>query len=140
MPQLTDSNSFFRAMIPDVDGLPKTGRSARMIGVRVPEDIIPDEMGLIRPGTGGMSVAPNSAWNTPNHRRPRGMGRGSAGNKDDRMYALANEAVPVDKLSIRPDPEKPRIHAFIEPAAIIELKGYEKDLAGTRNDWQMVWP
>jgi hypothetical protein len=140
MTQSLDVKSFFRAMTPDVDGFPKTGRSGRMLGVRVPQDIAVDEKGFVKSETGGMSVAPNSAWNIPTHRRPRGMGKGSSGRIDDRMYALANTAVPSDKLKVRLDPEYPRQHAFVEPAIMIELAGYERDLAATRNDWKQVWP
>jgi hypothetical protein len=130
----------YRAMISDADGLPKSGRSARMIGVRVPQDIMPDERGFVRPGTGGMFVAPDSEWNVPNHRRPRGMRNGSTGNTDDRIYALPDISIRADKLSVRADPQHPDKHAFMEPAAIIELAGYETDLADTRRDWRQVWP
>jgi hypothetical protein len=135
-----DVKSFFRAMTPDVDGFPQTGRSARMLGVRVPQDIAADEKGFVKPETGGMSVAPNSAWSVPTHRRPRGMGKGSSGRIDDRIYALANTAVPSDKLKVRLDPEYPQRHAFVEPAIAIDLKGYEMNLVATRNDWKQVWP
>jgi hypothetical protein len=140
MTRLFDENSFFRAMIPDTDGFPKIGRSARMLGVRVPEDIVSDEKGFVAPGMGGMSVAPKSAWNIPNHRRPRGMGRGSAGRSDDRMYALAETEIPPDKLKVRLDPRYPEKHAFVEPADRIELVGYERNLAGTGKSWKQVWP
>jgi hypothetical protein len=140
MAQSFDANSFFRAMIPNADWTPQTGRSARMLGVRTPEDIVTDEKGFVKPGSGGMSVAPNSAWNVPNHRRPRGMGRGSAGRMEDRMYALADAALPADKLKARPDPRYPQKHAFVEPAIMTELATYEMDLAETRKDWKQVWP
>jgi hypothetical protein len=131
---------YYRAMMSDADGLPKAGRSARMLGVRVPKDIVPDARGFVEPGTGGMSVAPNSEWNVPNHRRPRGMHNGSSGKIDDRMYALPDVAIRADKLSVRADPHYPDKHAFMEPASIIELAGYETDLADTRSDWRQVWP
>jgi hypothetical protein len=136
----SNPNLYYRAMMPDVDSLPKAGKSARMLGIRVPEDIVQDENGFVRPETGGMSVAPNSAWNVPNHRRPRGMCMGSTGNYNDRMYALADTAIPADKLNVRPDPLQPDMHAFVEPAVTVELARYESDLANTRNDWRQVWP
>jgi hypothetical protein len=140
MAQSVEPASFFRAMVPDADGFPQPGRSARMIGVRVPEDVIVDGKGFIVPGTGGMSVAPNSEWNVPNHRRPRGMGKGSAGKREDRMYALAAVAIPADKLNARLDPQCPDKHAFMEPTFPVELAGYERDLTETQNDWKQVWP
>ncbi|MGA2260248.1 MAG: hypothetical protein ABSH28_02295 [Acidobacteriota bacterium] len=140
MPLYSDAHSYYRAMMPDVDGLPKAGQSARMLGIRVPKDIVLDENGFVRPGTGGMSVAPNSPWNVPNHRRPRGMRMGSTGKYNDRMYALADTAIPADKLNVRPDPLQPYMHAFVEPAVTVELARYETDLANTRRDWRQVWP
>lgn len=131
---------YYRAMTPEADGIPKVGRGARLLGVRVPEDIIPNQKGMVGPGSGGMSVAPSSMWNLPNHRRPRGMRRGSAGKPDDYIYSLIETSIPVDKLSVRLDPIDPEKHAFVEPAAFVELPRYEADLASTKYDWRIVWP
>ena len=68
------------------------------------------------------------------------MCMGSSGKITDRIYALADAAIPADKLNIRRDPTNPEVHAFMEPALMIELAGYEKDLAETRNNWRQVWP
>jgi hypothetical protein len=135
-----DRGFYFKAMIPEADGLPKIGRSSRMLGVRVPKDIVPDEKGMVGPGNGGMSVAPNSMWNVPNHRRPRGMRMGSTGKSDDYMYSVSGTSIPVDKLSVRLDPNRPEKHAFVEPAISVDLSRYETDLASTRNDWRVEWP
>jgi hypothetical protein len=131
---------YYRAMTPETDNLPKIGRSSRMLGVRVPEDITPDEKGIVGPGMGGMSVAPNSIWNVPNHRRPRGMRMGSTGRPDDYMYSLAGTSIPVDKLGVRLDPNRPEKHALVEPTVSVDLQRYELDLASTRCDWRLVWP
>ena len=128
-------NLYYRAMTPDLDGGPKMGRNARKLGVRIPEDIAPDEKGLVRPGTAGMSVAPSSMWNIPNYRRPRGMHRGSTGPSGDFIYAIAEAAIPAVRLAIRSDPEQPQRHAFVEPATLVELSTYEANLASTRADW-----
>jgi len=111
-----------------------------MLGIRIPQDILPDERGFVHPGRIGMSVAPKSAWNLPNHRRPRGMGMGSSGRYDDRVYALGENALLDDKLKVRGDPDQPDRHAFIEPAFAVELSVYEADLADTRRDWRQMWP
>jgi hypothetical protein len=140
MTQYFDENSYFRAMIPNADGFPQVGRSAIELGVRVPEDIATDEDGFVKPGTGGMSVAPKSALSVPPHRRPRGMYMGSTGKKNNRMYALADSDIPADKLSARLDPQRPQMHAFVEPAVMIELAKYERDLADTQIKWRRVWP
>jgi hypothetical protein len=114
--------------------------TSRMLGVQVPEYIAPDQKGMVGPGNGGMSVTPNSMWNGPNHRRPRGMRMGSTGKSYDYMYSVAGTSIPVDKLSVRLDPNRPEKHAFVEPAISIDLSGYETDLASTRNDWRVEWP
>jgi|WetSurMetagenome_2_1015567.scaffolds.fasta_scaffold108678_3 hypothetical protein len=140
MAQYFDEDAFFRAMIPNVEGFPQIGRSASQLGVRIPEDIEPDENSFVKPGIGGMSVAPKSALNVPNYRRPRGMGMGSTGKKDNRMYALSHADIPADKLSVRLDPQNPEVHAFVEPAILIRLAIYESYLANTQGKWRQVWP
>jgi len=133
-------NTFYRAMKPDVDGVPVMGRSARTLGVRIPVDIAPDEGGLVRPGTGGMSVAPESIWNIPNHRRPRGMQGGSTGPAGDFVYGIAEISILHVGLLIRSDQVHPAIHAFVEPSAVMELSKYEADLGSTRVAWRKLWP
>ena len=133
-------NPYYRAMSPDLDGLPKIGRNARMLGVRVPEDIAPDEKGMVRPGIGGMSVAPGSPWTVPNHRRPRGMHRGSTGPSGDYLYSIADASIPVASLAFRLDTEHPQLHAFVEPATSVEHSTYEANLANTRGHWRKVLP
>ena len=129
----------FRGMTPDVDGLPRVGRSARSLGVRVPDDIKPDTSGVVHPGQGGLSVAPCSMWKLPHHRRPLPMGRGSTGSARDCVYSLPFDRVPIE-LTARPDPMQPFKHAFIEPGSSVVLEDYDNALAGTRTQWQRVWP
>jgi hypothetical protein len=104
------------------------------VGVRDPKG------GWIEPGTGGMSVAPGSPWNLPNHRRPRSLGRGSTGHSDDRVYAVEEAPVIAERLAVRPDAERPQIHAFVEPASRMLPDAYESALAATRPAWKVVWP
>jgi hypothetical protein len=68
------------------------------------------------------------------------MCMGSSGKTTDRIYGLDHAAIPAAKLNVRRDPKKPEMHAFVEPAVMIELAGYERDLADTRNNWRQVWP
>jgi hypothetical protein len=131
---------FFRGMTPADDGLPVVARSARALGVRVPEDVRLDAESRVLPGRGGMSVAPGSMWNLPNHRRPRGMWRGSTGPADDHVFSLAAVCVSSAGLSARLDPQRPLKHAFIEPRSAVELSLYEAMLASSRPDWQQEWP
>ena len=130
----------YRAMQPDADGLPRVGRTGRTLGTRVPTDIAPDESGAVRPGEGGMSVNPDSMWNVPSHRRPRGMGRGSTGKAEDRIYSVDAGAVSSDDLSLRPDPVAATIHAFVEPSREMPLERYESALFATRPSWRQDWP
>ena len=50
----------YRAMIPAADGGPQRGSTARTLGARSEVDVPVDAAGRVRPGTGGMSVAPDS--------------------------------------------------------------------------------
>ena len=132
-------SEFFRSMTPARDGLPEEGRSARKLGVRVPDDIEPDGNGNVSGGTGGLSVAPASMWNLPHHRRPRGMKRGSTGKDTDRVYSLGGAALDGSVLVIRPDPKAPALHAFVEPCEMMSLAKYESGLSATRPHWRQAW-
>jgi hypothetical protein len=126
---------YYRAMTPGQDGSPSVGRSARRLGVRVPGDIAPDASGRVAPGAGGMSVAPDSQWNLPNHRRPRRLGRGSTGPDEDRVFSILPQPLQNRGLVARPDPVAPAIHAFVEPAEVVQLPVFESSLVATRPDW-----
>src|SRR5438309_680851 len=129
-----------RGMRPEKDGLPVIGRSARALGVRVPEDIAADSAGNVGPGCGGMSVSPETPWKVPNHRRPRGMGRGSTGPAGDFIYEIDGAPVAQVGLRVRPDVSHPDRHAFIEAAETMSLRRYETALTGTRPQWRRTWP
>jgi hypothetical protein len=43
-------------MVADADELPLVGRTKRMLGVVIPDEIAPDHGGRVHPETGGMSV------------------------------------------------------------------------------------
>lgn len=127
----------FRGMQPDADGLPRVGSDSRRLGVRVPHDMRPDAAGSVHPGTGGMSVAPDSMWNVPNHRRPRGMLRGSTGPAADRIYAIDSPDVRSHSLDVR---QTSPLHALIEPSVQMALAAYEAALVSTRPFWRQAWP
>jgi hypothetical protein len=129
----------FRTMSPAADGLPQVRRSARALGVRVPDDINPRD-GIVEPGTGGMSVAASSVWNLPHHRRPRDMLRGSTGPAHDWVFSIPTAAVVEESLAVRPDPARPGKHAFVEPARPATLAEFEEGLARTRVRWGKAWP
>jgi hypothetical protein len=130
----------YRAMQADRDGRPLVGRAARMLGVRVPEDIAVMPDGCVVSGSGGMSVSPGSLWYVPSHRRPRGLGRGSTGAPNDRIYRTASRTLSEGNLTLRADPAAPARHALVEPSARMPLPQYEEALHSTRPYWQQEWP
>lgn len=44
----TGGVQLYRSMTPDVDGMPRVSGSARGLGVRVPQDIVPDRAEFVR--------------------------------------------------------------------------------------------
>jgi hypothetical protein len=131
---------YFRAMTPDADRLPTVGETARKLGVRVPQDVTPDESGMVLPRSGGMSVAPDSMWNLPNHRRPRGLGRGSTGPAQDVVYSLVPASLDSRGLTARLDAVTPQLHVVIEPTNQMLLAAFRAALTDTRPDWRITWP
>jgi len=79
------------------DGLPMIGESGRYLGARPdlpgrPRDgDIPITDGMVRPGTGGMSVSP-PVTNLPLHRRPRRYG----GRSKDSVFVLDTDKLPEE--------------------------------------------
>src|SRR5262245_52021888 len=125
-------------MTPDHDGRPTVGKSSRLLGVRIGEDITPSAEGLVGPGGGGMSAATGSYWNLPPHRRPIGMGGGSSGAKKDHVYRVL---VPLKESALGVLEDLPeQHHALIEPAVVMQFSAYEEALGRTRPEWERVWP
>jgi hypothetical protein len=127
-------------MVADADELPLVGRTKRMLGVIIPDEIAPDDGGRVHPAAGGMSVSPDSMWNVPNHRRPRSMAGGSNGPLTNRIYAIGDEIAASGQLAVRPDHSSNHPHAFVEPSTVMLLEQYEAALASTRPYWRQVWP
>ena len=136
--QIFAIQEYFRAMTPMTSGLPAVGPSKRMLGVLPTETNRTD--GTFGPGTGGMSVSPDSVWNVPHHRRPRGMGRGSTGPSQDCVFRIENDALAFASLSARLDPPDSRKHAFVEPLVMIKLEDYTSVLVSTQSSWRRAWP
>ena len=120
----------YRGMKAAGDGMPSAGASAREIGARPGDDIPVDERGFVHPGTGGVSVAPESPSRLPEHRRPPTLG----GNGKDPVWRLNSRMLP-DALRYRADTDT---HGTIEPASTMTLTAYQDALRETRSRWTQV--
>lgn len=124
----------YRAMEVDADGLPMLGETARRLGARPGTDIPLGRDGLVAPGTGGMSVSPDTPENLPLHRRPPEWG----GTGKDPVWLIGSLALGPG-LVYRPDPELAS-HGFVEPSRRMPLDAYQAALAGTRAGWSEASP
>ena len=124
---------------------PRIGSTATSLGVRVPPDkkpdIVPDAAESVEPGRGGMSVVP--AWRLlPFFRIPRrlkpimpaatGSNSFSCWRMGEGLFA-AGEV--FESFALRPDPDNPVKHGFVEPAARMSLVDYRAALAATKCEW-----
>jgi hypothetical protein len=131
-----DDRRFYRVMIPGDDGLPKIGRSASTLGVRVEgrdrrPDIAPKH-GRVKPGCGGMSVTPDDWHGIYFAFLENAIDDG----EPDEVWCLQHGSLGVD-LMFRADPAKPDTHGFIEPAREMSLEEYESALEATRPHWRL---
>ena len=115
----------------DPDHLPKLGRSARTLGVRVEgsyQDVQLDGEGQVIPGKGGMSVTVDDPSKMPPARRPRWINNGRS---EDPLLYIEYHRIQAP-LTVRIDRDA---HAMIEPTELRLLTDYEKDIASTRPHW-----
>jgi len=89
--------------------------------------------GIILPGTGGMSVAPDRPENLHQSFKPSRFG--GTGSKP--VWVLDVADLPKE-LVYRPDPKKPSTHGFIEPAVSCTRIDYEKALASLADKWVLI--
>jgi hypothetical protein len=102
------------------------GPTARTLGVRPGYDI-PVVAGRVGPGTGGMSVAPDSPMNLPDHRRPPKFG----GTGKDPVWGITIDSLGVE-LIFRQD--KPN-HGLFEPAREMSIDEFQQALADLASKW-----
>ncbi len=117
------------------DGLPRAGVTARTLGARAGTDIIVDSDGMVRPGTGGVSVAPNDIMELPSFRRPREFG----GTGKDPVWFIETDDLGAE-LRYRPDPDNPASHGFIQPARRMAFGEYQAALHASRGAWRRAAP
>lgn len=122
------------------DGMPETGRSARSLGIRTPRDIpagiAPDVLQVedaetVDPGTGGLSVAPESPSHLPPMRRPPEFG----GRGKDPVWQIDSSELADAGLQYRQDSPT---HGLLEPSIPMSLKDFETALERTRDRWQLI--
>jgi hypothetical protein len=124
------------------------GSSATSLGLRLPDparpeitpDISPDDAGVIRPGTGGMSVAPDIA-SLPPHAIPMRLQprfRDAVGKNTIRVWRLGDgpfaDAPLSGELNLRVDPNRSN-HGFVEPARALPVSEYIGAIHRTRDQW-----
>lgn len=127
------------------DGRPEVGQAGNLLGVRVgagESDDIPEENGYVQPGMGGMSVSP-SLETLPPHRIPRRLRSrfpDATGSNRLHCWAMGEGAFVrgrlVEHLVLRPDPEAPERHGFVEPEQRMPVGEYEAAITATRNQWR----
>ncbi len=130
----------FRSMMRDGDS-PKIGRKARMLGARIPGDLL-EKDGFVTPSTGGMSVSRSwrdlPAWHIPirfKHLDPRAAGKQS----DVSLWRIGlgpfTEGDVAEGLRLRTDSPT---HGLVEPLETMSSEHYQEALAGTRDQWHCI--
>jgi hypothetical protein len=130
-----------RSMVEDV-GKPMVGPEGRMLGVRVapnPQPDIPvDPNGNVQPNSGGMSVAPEWPYFLV-PRRLRAIRSDARGRNDLVCWSMSEGPFErgdiSDGLLLRPDPDNPSKHGFVEPAREMSIDEFQECLAQTRDQW-----
>jgi hypothetical protein len=102
------------------------GPTARTLGVR-PGDDLPVVTGRVSPGTGGMSVAPDSPMNLPDHRRPPQFG----GTGKDPVWGIDTDSL-GDDIVFRQDK---RAHGVLEPLREMSIEEFQEALANLAPNW-----
>jgi hypothetical protein len=127
------------------DGRPEVGPAGNLLGVRVgtaATDDIAEENGCVQPGTGGMSVSP-SLETLPPHRIPRRLQSkfpAAIGSNQLHCWFMGEGAFVADRIAehlvLRPDPEAPDRHGFVEPERKMTVAEYEAAITSTRDQWK----
>lgn len=120
---------FFRSMTPADDGKPMVGPSARKLGLRR-EEVTCDLTDRVT--SGGMSVAPESPWNLPPHRRPKRLGRASTGPDNDHVFQIEDGVLLREQLAINRDADD---HALVQGNGACTFNELTARLERTRPSW-----
>jgi len=91
---------------------------------------IPVLGGNVRPGTGGMSVAPDSPYNLPRHRKPSQFG----GIAKDPVWVIDESELGSDLKFVADTPQ----HGTIQPAREMTIDEFQAALANTAPKWRRI--
>ncbi|PRQ06643.1 tRNA(Glu)-specific nuclease WapA precursor [Enhygromyxa salina] len=122
----TDEGRMLHRGMREATGTPEAGPSARSLGVR-PDIDLPVVDGMVKPNTGGMSVAPDAPTNLPRHRRPPELG----GTGKDPVFSINEKSLGPD-LNFRQDKGS---HGIIEPAREMKIEEFQQALARIKALW-----
>ena len=122
--------TLYRGMQETPDGEPAIGPSARTLGARPHVDIPVDPSGSVHPGTGGISVAPDTPSNLPRHRRPPEYG----GTGKDPLWSIQASDLGAH-LRYVADAVPAPIHGVIEPSISMTFAAYQQELVETAPYW-----
>jgi hypothetical protein len=111
----------------DETGFPVVEESAKGLGVRINGDI-PVTDGLVLPLTGGMSVAPQTPYNLPIHRRPSNLG----GTGKDPIFEINTNNLPTGLYYLQDKPN----HGTIQPVFPMPYETYKSILSSTKYLWK----
>ena len=125
--------TLYRAMLPASNGAPECGSTARTLGARPEIDIPVDATGRVHPGTGGLSVAPDSPTSLPRHRRPPEFG----GTGKDPAWRIQEEHLGPRPRYIPDDVPYPQ-HGVIKPVIPMTFDAYQQALERTARYWTRV--
>jgi len=81
-----------------------------------------------------MSVAPGDPLLLPPHRRP---GHLAGGYGKDPAWEILEKHLGKD-LRLRPDPQEPGEHGFVEPSSPVLLDAYQQALCDTAPRWRRL--
>ena len=121
---------FYRSMTAAPDGLPTVGPSARQLGLRRDVDVTCDIADVVL--AGGLSVAPETPWNLPPHRRPRRLGRASTGPDRDVVFEIGDGDLTRAQLATTRDAVD---HALVRGDAACQFDELVRRIERTRPSW-----
>lgn len=126
----------FRVMQKDEDGKPTVGQGSGHLGVR-PNDIDTDDQGNAVSNDKGMSVSP--AWRVINiFFVPKRLGTGGRGSNNRHCFRRGTAAFQQGQcgqgLELLPDSPT---HGVVRPVQLVPLADFLRDLANTREEWEI---